>query len=180
MKEKNKYSLVQWVFMALCCGMGMFSKGIILPISDVVTTVVGTPGGIATSFSLMFLVIGARLCSVPFAATLMGVVQGFLAIALGMTGSMGALAPIGYILPGVVIDICYLIIKKLNITSFKLVPIINGLAAVTAAVFKNSVTYRISGSILALYLFVALTSGIAFGILGMILLKILKPVIKFE
>lgn len=160
--------------------MGMFSKGIILPISDAVTTVVGTPGGIATSFSLMFLVVGARLCSIPFAATLMGIVQGFLAIALGMTGSMGVLAPIGYIMPGIVIDICYFIIRKIKITSFKLVPVTNGLAAITAATFKNAVTYRISGAILILYLLVALTSGIVFGILGMVLLKILKPIIKFE
>ena len=180
MKEKNKYSLIQWLFMAMCCVMGMFSKGIILPVSDMVTAAVGTPGGIATSFSLMFLAIGARLCSVPFAGTLMGVVQGFLAMSLGMTGSMGALAPIGYIIPGIVIDICYFIIKKINITSLKPVPATNGLAAVSAAVFKNSVSYRIGGPLLALYLLVALASGILFGVLGMMLLKILKPVIRFE
>ena len=179
MKRSSKYKLIHYVFMALCCVLGMFSKGIILPVSNMVTTLVGTPGGIATSFSLMFVAMGAKLCDLPFAGTLMGVVQGFLAIFLGMTGSMGALAPIGYIAPGIVIDICYLIARKLKSTSLISVPVANALAGICAAVFKNAVSYRIGGPLLVLYLVVAAISGVVFGILGMLLLRILKPIIRF-
>lgn len=178
--NNRKYSLIQWLFMAMCCVLGMFSKGIILPVSNVITSILHTPGGIATSFSLMFLVVGARLCDVPYAGTLMGAVQGFLAIFMGMTGGMGAFALVGYILPGVAIDICYFIIKKLNIKSLKLVPVTNSIAAIVAAAFNNIVTYRISGTVLLLYLLVACVSGLVFGILGTAVLRILKPVIKFE
>ena len=182
MNTSSKYKLVHWIFMALCCALGMFTKGIILPLSNMVTAMLGTPGGIATAFSLMFLAVGARLCSVPFAGTLMGLVQGFLAIFLGMTGSMGALAFVGYIIPGIIIDICYFLAKRVNIQNLMVivVPLSNGIASVSAAFFKNSVTYRIGGSLLVLYIFVALVSGIVFGILGVALLKILKPIIRFE
>lgn len=180
MNNEKKYNLVQWFFMSLCCVYGMFSKRLILPVANIITHALHIPGGIGTSFSLLFLAVGAWLCNVPYAGTLMGVVQGLLAMIMGMTGHMGILAPIGYILPGVMIDLCYFIIKKLKIRSLKFVPLTNGLASITAALFANIVSYRVSGIVLCLYIVVAFVSGVIFGVLAMSLLRILRPILKFE
>lgn len=180
MNGNRKYEIIQWIFMVLCCAMGMMSNGMILPVSNIVTGIMRTPGGIETGFSLMFLTVGAWFVEIPYAATIMGIVQGLMAICLGMTGSMGLLVPIGYIIPGIAIDICYFILKKHNDGLLRSVSVVNGIAAVTAAVFKNAVTYRITGSIFVLYLCVAFSGGIIFGLLGMALIKALRPIIIFE
>ena len=101
----KKTDLRSLIFMALCCDLGLFAKKLISPAANFITEFLHIPGGIATSFSLMFLVIAAALMPFPLCATVMGVVQSLLALCFGMTGSMGALAPIGYILPGIVIDL---------------------------------------------------------------------------
>ena len=97
--------LRQLLFWALCCDLGLFAKKLIAPAANLITDALHIPGGIGTSFSLLFLVIGA--CVVPRfgSGTLMGLVQSVLAVLFGMTGSMGILAPIGYIIPGLIIDI---------------------------------------------------------------------------
>ena len=91
--------------MALCCDLGLFAKKLISPAANVITESLHIPGGIATVFSLMFLVIAASVVSMPGCATIMSVVQSVIALCFGMTGSMGLLAPIGYIIPGIVIDL---------------------------------------------------------------------------
>jgi hypothetical protein len=47
------------IFMAICCDLGLVAKKVISPVADIVTDSLHIPGGIATSFSLMFLIIAA-------------------------------------------------------------------------------------------------------------------------
>ena len=44
------------IFLALCCDLGLFAKRIIAPAANLLTDSLHIPGGIGTSFSLMFLV----------------------------------------------------------------------------------------------------------------------------
>ena len=58
MRNTNLKTLM---FMALCCDLGLLAKKIISPAANVITDSLHIPGGISTSFSLMFLVIAASL-----------------------------------------------------------------------------------------------------------------------
>ena len=60
----------------------------------------------------MFLVVAAELVPVFGCATLMSIIQSMTALSLGMVGSMGILSPIGYIVPGIVIDLIFLLSRK--------------------------------------------------------------------
>lgn len=178
MKHK-KITLSQLIFMALCCDLGVFSKKLIAPAANVITDLLHIPGGIGTGFSLMFVIMGAAICDIPGCAILMCVVQSFIAFAVGTSGSMGILAPIGYIVPGFVIDIFLYIIRKHKWVSINTIAIANAIAGASAALCANMITFRLTGIVLLLYLSVAFTSGVIFGYLGTIILKRLKPILKY-
>lgn len=169
--DKKKLKLSQLIFMALCCDMGIFLKKLIAPATNVITEFLHIPGGIGTSFSLMFVLIAAFLYQVPGCATLMCVVQSLIALAMGTTGSMGVLAPIGYIVPGIVMDLCILIIKVIKLKGKEWVAVTNAFASVAAALCANIIVFRLWGVTLILYVAVAFTSGILSGALGAYLIK---------
>lgn len=164
------------LFMALCCDLGIFSKKLIAPAANMLTELLRIPGGVSAGFSLMFLVIGAELVGAFGCATLMGAVQSIIAVCLGTTGSMGALAPLGYILPGLVIDLVLYFLRKGK-------PILrmaaaNALAGVTASLTANCIVFRLRGGLLLLYLGVSAVSGLLFGLLGCECAKKLRPLFR--
>lgn len=164
------------IFMALCCSMGLFVKKLVNPLANVITEALHIPGGISTGFSIMFLVIAAEIVVMQKCGTLMGTVQGFLALALGRIGSMGILAPLGYIVPGMTIDLVYSLQKYLKMSRTERMMLANGLAALMASVTANVLVFHLSGTVLWLYLCVSLTSGSIYGYLGSVIVVRLYPV----
>ena len=79
----KKLNLRAWIFMALCCDFGLFAKKLISPAANLITESLHIPGGVATSFSLMFLVTAASVIPVFGCATIMGAVQSLLALCFG-------------------------------------------------------------------------------------------------
>lgn len=152
--------------MALCCILGLISKKLINPFANVITEALHIPGGISTGFSIMFLVIGAELVRLPYCGTKMGTAQGFLALALGRVGSMGGLSLIGYIMPGLAMDLIYRLSICRRASCTVRMMLANGLAAVAASMTANLIVFRLSGPALWLYLCVSLMSGSLYGILG--------------
>ena len=169
--------LRRMIFLALCCDLGLFSKRVIAPFANLLTDYLHIPGGIGTSFSLMFLVIAASLIPVFGCAALMGAVQSMLALFFGMTGSMGLLAPIGYILPGLAIDLILYISRKMTNSSCPGIMPAMIVSSVTACLTATVIVYRLRGIVLLLYVFVSAASGSLCGILAVSLVSRLKPVI---
>ena len=173
-------------FMALCCVLGLFTKKLINPLANIITESLHIPGGISTGFSIMFLVIamevvwedqngrktvqqhGRQIPSrlIKYGGTLMGLVQGFLALCLGRVGSMGLLAPIGYIVPGIAIDLMYCLGSYFGFNRTERMVFANALAAMLASVTANIIVFGLKGLILWLYLCVSATSGTIYGFLG--------------
>lgn len=174
----KKFTLRQLVFMAVCCDLGLFSKRLITPLTNILTDALHIPGGIGTSFSLMFLVIAAAMLAVPGVASVMGAVQSGLALGLGMVGSMGALSPIGYILPGLVIDLVLFLGKKASVDRSVLLLTANMLGALTASLTANLIVFRLWGIVLLLYAAVSLFSGAVCGVLAECIVVRLMPVIQ--
>lgn len=164
------------IFMALCCTLGLFVKKLVNPLANVITEALHIPGGISTGFSIMFLVIAVEIVMMKRSGLMMGFVQGFLALVLGRIGSMGALAPLGYIVPGMTIDFVYSLQKYLKLSRTERMVLANGLAAVMASVTANMLVFHLSGPVLWLYLCVSLTSGSIYGYLGSLIVVRLYPV----
>ena len=96
----------------------------------------------------------------------MGAVQGFLALCLGRIGSMGLLAPVGYFVPGVAIDLVYRLSDRFGFDRTERMVFANALAAVMASVTANVIVFRLWGPVLLLYLCVSAASGTIYGFLG--------------
>lgn len=173
----RSFSLRTMIFLALCCDLGLFSKRLISPIANLITDSLHIPGGIGTSFSLMFLVIAVILVPRPGCATAMGAVQSVLALALGMVGSMGALSPLGYILPGVLIDLLAWATRRAPLSFEGRTMLLNGAAGVCASLTANWIVFRLRGAALFLYLCVAAASGALCGLLGAQAARRLEPVL---
>lgn len=165
------------LFLALCCDFGLFAKQLISPFANIITDALHIPGGIGTSFSLMFAVMAAAMVPRFGCAVLMSAVQSLLAIAIGRVGSMGALSPIGYIVPGFAIDLILMLTKKLALTD-RLV-ITNAAASVFAALTANLIVFRLLGAPLLLYLCIAAASGALCGLLASKAVPLISRAISF-
>lgn len=171
------FSLRTLIFLALCCDLGLFSKRLIGPAANIITDALHIPGGISTGFSLMFLVIAATLVPRFGCGTIMGMVQSVLALGMGMVGSMGALSPIGYVLPGLAADLVVQAAKNGRMSLSGRMMLTNAAAAVTASLTANWIVFRLRGAVLLLYLCVSATSGALCGLLGAQIVERLMPVI---
>lgn len=166
------------IFLALCCDLGLFSKRLVSPVANIITDALHVPGGIATSFSLMFLVIAAAIVRWPFCGTVMGAVQSVLALSFGMVGSMGLLSPVGYIVPGMLIDVFMAAGDKLSLPLEDRLTLANSAAAAVASLTANLIVFRLQGVVLALYVCIALCSGAGCGLLGGRIARRLMPVVS--
>ena len=172
----RKYRLRTLIFLALCCDLGLFSKRLISPAANLITDFLHIPGGIGTSLSLMFLVVAAVTVERFGCAAIMGVVQSALALSFGMVGRMGALSVIGYVVPGIVIDILLFVTRKSPLPSRERVVLSNAIAAPCAALTANFIVFHLQGTALLLYLCVSATSGAIFGLLGAEIARRLIPI----
>jgi len=173
----KNWNLRELIFVALCCDLGLFSKKLIGPAANLITDVLHIPGGISTSFSLMFLVIAAVVSGRRACGAVMGAVQSVLALGFGMVGSMGALSPIGYIVPGIIVDITLNFTARTQLSLAERMTLANALAAASASLTANLIVFRLWGPPLWLYLSVALTTGTLCGVLGNAVAKRLLPVL---
>ena len=164
------------IFLALCCDLGLFSKRLIAPAANLITDLLHLPGGIGTSFSLMFLVIAAVTVERFGCAAVMGAVQSGLALAFGMVGSMGALSAVGYIVPGIVIDLLLAATRKSPLSRRDRIVLANAAAAPCAALTANFIVFHLHGVVLLFYLCVSAASGAIFGLVGAELARRLAPI----
>ena len=172
----KREKLRRLIFMALCCDLGIFAKKLIVPAANILTDSLHIPGGIGTSFSLMFIVVAAIFVPRFGSGTLMGIVQSGIALGMGTVGSMGALAPIGYILPGFAIDCVLFLSRKLKLSRNDSLVFANAVAAVAASLAANMIVFNLRGLVLLLYVSVALTSGAICGVLAGSIAEKLEPV----
>lgn len=174
----RKIPLKTLLFLTLCCDLGLFSKRLINPLANLFTDALHIPGGIGTSFSLMFLVIAAAVVPIFGCGTIMGAVQSVLALAFGMVGSMGALSPIGYILPGIAIDLLTWTLGRTRLSDPSKLALINSCAGVVASLTACAIVFRLQGPVLLLYLCVSATSGAVCGTLGAEIVRRMRPLLK--
>lgn len=162
--------------MAICLTLGLLAKRIVSPLTNSLTDFFRIPGGsAAVGISLAFLVVGRRMTNVPCAATMMGFVQSFLALALGMSGYQGILAVLSYTLPGIVIDLTAYFIKQHSMLYCFTACI---LGAVASALMSNIIAFHLKGLSLLLWLLLAALSGALGGYIAGLVSARLSKIIK--
>ena len=176
----KKISLRSLIFMALCCDLGIIAKKLVSPVANVITDHLHIPGGIGTSFSLLFLVVAAFIVRRFGAGLLMGLVQSGIAFLLGSVGSMGALAFLGYAVPGLVIDICVLLLGRTKLDPGMQAVVTCALASAASCIIANIIVFGLHGAVLALYACVACISGIICGLIAAVLIRQLKKAFGTE
>lgn len=156
---RHRPTLRQLIFWAICCDLGLVCKRLIAPAANLLTDAMRIPGGIATSFSLLFIVIGCEVMPFHYCGTLMGITQGLIMMVLGHTGSMGPLAIIGYSFPGFIVDLLMRLPLVGKLKRAERMAIMNASAAACAAITANIIVFRLTGLTLILYSSTALTAG---------------------
>ena len=157
-----KITTQQLLILTFCMVAGFVAKRVVMPFTAILTDFVRIPGGsLATGFALAFLVIGVSLVPVRGAGTLMGFVQGAMALFLGMSGYQGALALVTYTLPGLVIDLCAAVMKERDVLYFMLTCVLSNTAC---ALFSNALVFHLHGLSLLLWVLMGALSGIAGGL----------------
>ena len=171
----NRQRLKRLIFMALCCDLGVLAKKLIVPAANLLTDALHIPGGIGTSFSLLFIVVAAALIPRFGCALLMGTVQSVIAVCMGTVGSMGILSPLGYILPGLTIDLVLFVFRKTGRDRSGGVFAASMAASAAACLTADLIVFRLRGIVFLLYLSVSLTSGAVCGMLAVYLTEKLRP-----
>lgn len=92
---------------------------------------------------------------------------------------MGALAPIGYIVPGIVMDVVWLVSRKVGLPRPAALVLMNMSASVSASFTANCLVFRLQGVVLLLYLAVAALSGMVCGLLAGWVVKRLETALSF-
>ncbi len=128
----------------------------------------------------MFIVVAAFVVRRFGAGLLMGLVQSGIAFLLGSVGSMGALAPIGYAVPGLIIDLCVLFSDRHLLEDDIAIVIASALSSISACIIANIIVFDLQLPVLALYACTACISGIICGLLAAKLFRLLKKVFRRE
>lgn len=172
----KNYKTVDYVLIALLAAIGIASKPIFSPIANVITDPFMIPGGsTAGGLYMIWLVVGTQLIKKPHTATLIGSVQGMLAIITGVTGFQGLLSLVVYTLPGVTIDLVLKVIKKHVPLSIRL-PLAGLCGNLTGTFLTNLLFFRLKPLPCALFFCMSILSGCIGGYLSLMLTRKLQTI----
>ncbi len=158
----RKFSIYEIVVIALMAALGLATKPIIVPLTHLITSPLFIPGGaVAGGFYMMWIVLGAALVNKRGTATLIAFTQSLIVMVMGAFGSHGVVSIITYSLPGLMVDLLFLMARrKINAPiDFFLAGII---ANMSGTYLSNLVFFRLP----AIPLILSLASGALSGGLG--------------
>lgn len=159
MKQFRVYDLI---LIALMATLGIATKPVIVPLTHMITGPLFIPGGaVAGGFYMFWLVLAAGLVGKRGVPTLTALVQGLIVIVTGSFGSHGIMSLITYTLPGLMIDLVFVMLRRkwTTVYDFFLAGIIANLAG---TYLSNLVFFRLP----LLPLLMSLSSAIISGGLG--------------
>ncbi len=107
------FKLSDYILMALMASMGIAIKVIIVPLAHIITGPLFIPGGVvAGGFYMAFLVLGEAITQKRGTATIIALLQAVVVTITGTLGSHGAASLFTYTLPGIAVDLLYLVIRQ--------------------------------------------------------------------
>ena len=110
--KKNRFTLTDYILIAILASLGIAIKQIVVPLAQIITGPLFIPGGVvAGGFYMMFLVFGSAITQKYGAATLVALVQAVVVTVSGWLGTHGAISLLTYTLPGICVDLLYLLMR---------------------------------------------------------------------
>ena len=173
-KTLRHFSIRDITLIAILAALGIAVKIVLTPLIQVASAPLFIPGGsLIGGFYMMWLVIASDMTGKFGAATLMGLVQAALVTLTGLGGSHGILSFVSYTLPGLIVDLWYLLPGRspggLPGAFFSCI-----LANICGALSVNLIFFRLPTIPLLLSLASAALSGGLGGVLAWHLLKALR------
>lgn len=162
----KNYSVFNLVIIAVISALGIATKPIVVPLVHVITGPLFIPGGaVAGGFYMFWLVLGVGMVKKTGTGTLIGIVQGILVIATGIMGTHGIMSLISYTLPGIAVDVIFLLSKNKRYNSLHYV--FGGMASnVTGTLISNILFFRLPFATVILILSAAALSGTIGGLIA--------------
>jgi hypothetical protein len=109
----RKFSLFHLILIAILAALGIGVKPLVSNLAHVVTSPLLIPGGaVAGGVYMLFLTLAAALTGARGAGALCGACQALLVLAAGASGSHGAMSLLTYTLPGVAVDLVFLLLAR--------------------------------------------------------------------
>lgn len=166
----EKFSIFDLVIIAMMAALGVAVKPIVVSLVHIITGPLFIPGGsLAGGFYMMWIVLGAGLVRKRGTATLIGLVQSIIVIAVGVYGTHGIISLLTYTLPGVTVDLLLWIIRRE--ADDKLAMFITGIGAnLCGVILSNAIFFRLP----LLPLLLAISAGALSGALGGLLAWLLS------
>ncbi len=169
----NDFSMFQLIIIAMMSALGIATKPVIVPLAHIITGPLYIPGGaIAGGFYMLWIVLGAGLVRKRGAATLIALVQAIVVIAMGVYGTHGIVSIVTYTLPGLMIDIIFILIRR-NVDTLMDCFFAGIIANVSGTYLSNLVFFKLPWIPLILSLSSAALSGGLGGIIAYNIKKVL-------
>ncbi|WKY43653.1 ECF transporter S component [Eubacteriaceae bacterium ES2] len=112
-KASEKMTLLDLVIISMMAALGIAVKAVLVPLVHIITGPLFIPGGsISGGIYMLFIVLAAILVRKTGAAFLVCLVQTILVIITGTMGSHGIMSIVTYLMPGIGIELLYLLLGK--------------------------------------------------------------------
>ena len=161
----KNFSAKDLILITAIAAIGIAVKPIVGPLSKLISTPLGIPGGsFAGGFYMMWLSLAVAIIDKKYTGTVFGILQAILVLLVGMAGKQGAFSLVSYPLPGIVADICYHFYRKPNRLLSHLM--ICTLANITGAVVTGLIFFHLPKIMVAMNVMFATASGIMGGYLS--------------
>ncbi len=165
------FSVFNLTIIAIVSALGVATKPIVVPLVHIITGPLFIPGGaIAGGFYMLWIVIGVGLVKKFGTGLLIGIVQAILVIATGAMGSHGIMSIVSYTLPGLCVDLVFLLAKNKN---YNILHYVFGcmFANILGTFISNIMFFRLPSLAVMLMLSSAAFSGAVGGIIASSIIK---------
>lgn len=161
----KRFSTSDLIIITVLVSLGIAVKPVVGPLSKLISTPLGIPGGsFAGGFYMMWLVLAVCIVNKRFTGTLFGILQAILVLMIGMAGKQGAFSLVSYTLPGVVADLVFWLLGKPHKLGTHLS--LCALANITGSVVTGLFFFRMPGVMVGVNVAFSLASGIVGGYLA--------------
>lgn len=176
----QKYTLFELVMMAVLAALGIAMKSVVKPLAQIVCGPFMIPAGtLAGGLYMMWMIIGYGLIKKPGTALIISIIQALLVIFTGSVTSHGIMSLVTYVMPGLAIELLYLIIRHRGCCLGCCA--LGGLAAnVVGVACVNFVFFKVPDVYLVLVLAIAALSGLIGGVLAWELIKVFDKYHMFQ
>lgn len=173
----KRFSMFDLMIITMMAVLGIAVKPVVVPLAHIITGPLYLPGGVvAGGFYMLWIVLGRGMVDRPGAGTMIGLVQAILVMAVGFIGTHGAASALTYTLPGMAVDLVYLVLR--SGVSSSLNAFMGGVAAnLTGTVLVSVVFFRLPLIPLLLSLTAAALSG---GLGGLVAYGLLQKLRHFD